>query len=143
MRLRFGLASVIWATIFMIAAQFVASTAFAHSGHSPDHLAVSQSLTPHGTHQTKSMSQPQVLEAENANLSVASSPSGDVPAPAQSGKCTGGCCGNGIGCCGAVIAASLNLLADLGARDSGILSAAHPNSGIDPEALRRPPRTIA
>jgi hypothetical protein len=134
---------MIWVAIFVIAAQFVASSAFAHSSHSHDHLAFSPSSAAHGTHQTKSMSQPQVLEAENANLSVASSLGGDVPAPTQSSKCTGGCCGNGIGCCGAVIAAPLNLLADLGARNSGILFAAYPNSGIDPEALRRPPRTIA
>jgi hypothetical protein len=143
MRLRHGLASLIWAAIFLIAAQFVAGSAFAHSGHSHDHLADSQSSAASAAHQGQAAPKLQVVEEENADLSVTSLEHGDPPASTRAGGCTGGCCGNGIGCCGAVIAASFNSLPNFRAQQASIPLANHCSSGIDPEALRRPPRTIA
>lgn len=142
MRLRHGLASLIWAAIFVIAAQFVASSAFAHAGHSRDHLGVSQSSTIHAGHKGKSISKLQAA-AEEAELSLTWSQRADEPAPTQTSGCTGGCCGNGIGCCGAAMAAVSNSLPDFRVQQAPILLNSHSNSGIDPEALRRPPRTLA
>jgi len=142
MRLRHGLASLIWAAIFVIAAQFVAGSAFAHAGHSRGHVGPSQSSMVHATHKGTSISKMQAA-AQEAELSLTSSPRADEPAPTQTGGCTGGCCGNGIGCCGAAIAAAGSSLPDFRVQQAPILLAFDSSSGIDPEALRRPPRTLA
>jgi hypothetical protein len=65
MRLRQGLASLIWAAIFVIAAQFVATSSFAHAGHSRDHVGSSRSSIVHATHTGTSISKLQVA-AEKA-----------------------------------------------------------------------------
>jgi hypothetical protein len=142
MRLRHGLASLIWAAIFVIAAQFGADSAFAHAGHSRNHVGASQSAMVHATHKGTSISKLQVT-AEKAELTVTSSPRADEPAPSQTGGCTGGCCGNGIGCCGAAIAAACSSLPDFRDPQAPIPLVSYSSSGIDPDALRRPPRTLA
>jgi hypothetical protein len=143
MRTSRGLASLIWAAVFVIAAQFVVDAAFAHPGHSHDASLSRPSAAHHEVDRSKLAPVPQVVQEQNENLSVTSLQGGDASAPAQSGGCTGGCCGKGIGCCGAVITAALHPLPDLRAKDARIPLIIQRSSGIHPEALRRPPRTIA
>jgi hypothetical protein len=143
MRLRQGLASLIWVAILVIAAQFAATSSFAHAGHSRDHVGPSPSSIVHALHTGTSISKRQAAAAEKAELTLTSSPRADNPAPAQTGGCTGGCCGNGIGCCGAAIAAVCSSLPDFRDPQAPIPLVSHSSSGIDPDALRRPPRTLA
>ena len=108
----------------------------------PDHVGSSRSSMVHATHTGTSISKRQVA-AEKAELTLTSSPRADEPAPTQNGGCTGGCCGNGIGCCGAAIAAACSSLPDFRDPQAPIPLVSHSSSGIDPDALRRPPRTLA
>jgi hypothetical protein len=138
------LAALIWAAIFSIAAQFVAGSASAHSGQSHDHTADSHFSSaaplPHDGNATE---QEQLIRSEKTELS-ASTPEGAVlPASPGSGGCIGGCCGNGIACCGAVLASCSNCLPDFRTQTEIVSLAFEYRSGIDPEPLRRPPRTLA
>jgi hypothetical protein len=59
------------------------------------------------------------------------------------GNCIGSCCGNGLGCCGAVMVSAQQTLPDF-AHQSAIAPLDFDyGTGIDPDALKRPPRTIA
>src|SRR5512132_2067030 len=107
MSLRHRLAALIWAAIFMIAAQVVASSASAHSGHSHDHSMPSHysSVTPL-PHDSDAINEAQLIRSEKAELSVSTSERVKLPASSKSGGCTGGCCGNGISCCGGAVLTS-------------------------------------
>jgi len=140
MRLGHGLASLIWTAILVIAVQFVVGSAFAHTGHSHHNPTASQSSV---AHQSDSISMLQGLQKGDANLSAALSDHDDRSVPTQSGGCTGGCCGNGIGCCGAMIGTVSRLLPDFRVRKAPTWLAFHRSSGADPASLRRPPRTLA
>lgn len=141
---RHRLAALIWAAIFTIAAQFVATSASAHSGHSHDHSAALHSSAvaplPHDGDVSKEV---QLVRSEKAELSVSAPEGVKLPSPPQSGGCIGGCCGNGISCCSAVLASCSNWLPDFGAQKEIASLAFEYRSGIDPEPLRRPPRTLA
>jgi hypothetical protein len=140
MRLGHGLASLIWTAVLVIAVQFIAGSAFAHTGHSHHHPTASQSSV---AHQSNSISMLQALQKDDANLSATPSNRDDRPVPTQSGGCAGGCCGNGIGCCGAMIETVSGSLPDFRVRTAPIWLAFHRGSGADPASLRRPPRTLA
>jgi hypothetical protein len=141
---RHGLAALIWAAIFLIAAQFVAGSALAHSGHSHGHSAASHSSSaappPHDGNAAK---EAQLIRSEKAELFVSAPERAKLPASPGSGGCIGGCCGNGIGCCGAVLASCPNCLPDAQAQKEIAPLAFEYRSGTDPEPLRRPPRTLA
>lgn len=143
---RHQLTALIWAAIFMIAAQFVASSASAHSGHSHDHSmpSHSSSVTPL-PHDSDAINEAQLIRSEKAEPSVSTSERVKLPAPSsKSGGCTGGCCGNGISCCGgAVLTSCSNCLPDFRTQTEIVSLAFEYRSGIDPEPLRRPPRTLA
>jgi hypothetical protein len=70
-----------------------------------------------------------------------------VPDPTEEsgyvGSCTGGCCGAGAGCCGAALIGSIAALPDIGSVLSGTTPVVDRRSGIDPDGLARPPRTLA
>lgn len=140
MNARHGLASLIWAAILVIAVQFVASSAWAHAGHSHDHAAATHAVAAHTDQKGKSISKAQTEQP--VELSATSSQRSD-PAPADTGGCTGGCCGNGIGCCGAAIAAAASSLPEFDVQQSPVPIASLMSAGIDPKALKRPPRTFA
>src|SRR5262245_21906076 len=113
--LRHRLAALISAAIVMIAAQLVAGSAWAHPGHSHDHAATATAQSPtvqpphHGMRATTE--QFQGFEAAGVSVVSVSAHGGDgVPVMPQSRGCTGGCCGNSVGCCGAVLASSSNSL---------------------------------
>src|SRR5262245_32704926 len=141
---RHRLAALIWAAIFLIAAQFIAGSASAHSGHSHDHSATSHFSSaaplPHDGNATE---QAQLVRSEKAELSVGAPNGAELPGSPQSGGCIGGCCGNGIACCGAVLASSSNSLPEFQTQTEIVPLAFEHRSGIDPEPLRRPPRTLA
>lgn len=140
MRVGHQLASLIWTAVVVIAVQFVVGSALAHTGHLHDHSM--HSPAPHAVHQEQLSSETPFTEASEVR-SLPYSEHAGLPASSQSGGCTGGCCGNGIGCCGAVIAVSLNSLPSLRTQDARIPDALARGSGIDPDALIRPPRTLA
>jgi hypothetical protein len=141
---RTRLATLVWAAIFVIAAQFVAGSASAHSGHPHDRTVASRSFTaaqlPHDGHATD---EAHSAGQEKTELSLSASESAKLPGSPQSGGCSGVCCGNGIGCCGAVLAACSNCLPDLRAQKEIVSLVFDRNSGIDPEPLARPPRILA
>jgi hypothetical protein len=141
---RHRLAALVWAAIFMVVAQFVAGSASAHSGHSHDHSAVSRSSPaaqlPHDGNAT---TEAQLRRSEKVEFSVSALERAGPPNSPQSGGCTGGCCGNGIGCCGAVLASCSNCLPDFRVQTKIVSLAFDRRSGIDPEPLGRPPRTLA
>lgn len=142
MPLRHRLAAAIWAAIFVIAAQFFAGSALAHVGHAHPHSAASHASAAELPDHAKAPGGQQVW-FEQADLSVSGQDGADMPVTPQSGGCVGGCCGNGIGCCGAVLAATTNpILKDSTQLQTIFLAFGH-HSGIDPEALARPPRTLA
>lgn len=134
------LAAMIWAAIFVIAAQFLAGSALAHAGHSHGNSTASSAaqLTDLGK-----ASIGQTARLEQADLSLITQDDTDMPVIPQPGRCTGGCCGNGIGCCGAVLAAASNSVPDDRPQQETVSLATDSHSGVDPEALARPPRTLA
>ncbi|TAK47295.1 MAG: hypothetical protein EPO23_12740 [Xanthobacteraceae bacterium] len=144
MALRHRLAALIWAAILVVAAQFIAGSAFAHSAHSghAHHQSAAVSSPSHTEHNFRSSAEAQPVQAEKSVESFIALGQTDQPA-APSGNCTGGCCGSGIGCCGAVLAGSLNALSSLGRAREIVSITFERGLGIDPEALARPPRILA
>jgi hypothetical protein len=142
MALRQRLAVLIWAAVLVIAAQFVAGSAWAHSGHSLHHSAAAHSAG-QLPHNGETASKAQHTASNTAEVSVSTVDRGEPPASPQSGGCTGGCCGHGVGCCGAVLAASSSSLSNFPAPLQIVSIGFEHGSGLDPEALARPPRTLA
>jgi len=143
MALRQRLAVLIWAAVFVIAAaQFAAGPAWAHSGHSHDHSATAHSAAQF-SHDSKTVAKAQHTASETVDVSVSTKDRGERPAQPQSGGCTGGCCGYGVGCCAAMLAASSSSLPNFPAHQQIVSTGFERGSGLDPEALARPPRTLA
>ena len=139
------LAAMIWAAIFVIAAQFFAGSALAHVGHSHGHSSAASSSAVQLSNQVSPPihSTAQVAWLEHDNLSLSTSEDADMPVVPQSRGCTGGCCGNGLGCCGAVLAVAPSPIPEKGPQRETVSHALNSEPGIDPEGLRRPPRTLA
>ena len=130
------------AAVFAVVMLFVPVAAQAHSGH--EHVSAA-----HATH---------VQNLDIAKQHVASTPEASSLKPALqelsvhvndgradqgAGKCVGGCCSSGLGCCGAVMVTAQQALPDV-----DIVSAVGPlvidySPGIDPDALKRPPKALA
>jgi hypothetical protein len=136
---------MIWATIFVIAAQFFAGSALAHAGHSHGHSTTAHSsavqLSDHAS--TSTFSTVQVAGFGRADRSLSAPEGPDMPVVPQSRGCTGGCCGNGLGCCGAVLAVAPSPMPEMGPQGDTVSHALNSESVIVPEGLRRPPRTLA
>lgn len=145
MLLKRRLAGMIWAAMFVIAAQFFAGSALAHAGHSHGHPPASHiSSVQNSDHVSPPILSPaQVAGVEQADVSLTAPEGAGTPVFPQSGACTGGCCGNGIGCCGAVLAVAPSPIPDERPEKETCSLALDRPSGIHPEALRRPPRTLA
>lgn len=144
MSLRLRLAALIWATIFVIATQFVAGSALAHSGHSHDPSMASHSSSESALpHYGNAAKKAQLIRSEKIELSGGAPEGTKIPASPESSGCTGGCCGNGISCCGAVLTSCSNCLPDFRTQTEIVPLAFEYCSGTDPEPLRRPPRTLA
>ena len=111
MALRHRIIGLIWAAVLVIAVQFVPSIVSAHSGHE-HHAAAAAGATHAGTvkqqaHQAaeRATNEAALTEPEQQDRKT-STPSG--------GACTGGCCGTGLGCCGAVLTDSTASLFHVG-----------------------------
>ena len=138
MALRHRIIGLIWAAVLVIAVQFVPSIVSAHSGH--EHHAAA-GATHAGTvkqqaHQAaeRATNEAALTEPEQQDRKT-STPSG--------GACTGGCCGTGLGCCGAVLTDSTASLFHVAGRGPLIEPILDQLGGIDPDTLARPPRPLA
>ncbi|HVG52524.1 MAG TPA: hypothetical protein VM867_12900 [Xanthobacteraceae bacterium] len=131
------LMGLIWTAVLVIAAQGWSGVAAAHTGHHAHHEAHTAAQTI-GKYAAPSGSEQLVVRTELRAPGAL-----DTPASAPEQGCIGGCCGIGIGCCGAALAGSPpTLLRPERAAEILPLIFERP-SGLDPEALARPPRPLA
>jgi hypothetical protein len=128
------------AVIVLIAIQFAPGIALAHSGHS--HERISNSSEPANAPEVDKAGVAQPGMRHDAELRNShQTPAGKTDG---AGMCVGGCCGSGTACCGAALNADpfSNLVPPLRSLRTRVLNA--PNqSGIDLQALRKPPRSFA
>lgn len=61
----------------------------------------------------------------------------------STGNCVSGCCGNGLGCCGAVMFTAQQALPDFAYDREVAPFDLDYGTGINPDALKRPPRILA
>jgi hypothetical protein len=132
------LATLLWAAAVLIAAQFLPSVAQAHAGHDHASPSVVAALSDHVADPAKS------AEAKRAAApaELASVDFSTIPA-APSSDCNGSCCGTGNACCGAILLFSSVSLPDVGAGQQPVGTASSAPPGIDPDALRKPPKSFA
>lgn len=138
MALKRQLLTLLWAAAVLIAAQFLPSVAQAHAGHDHASHSVAVAVPDRLVDADKS------AEAERAAAptELASVDSGTIPAAPSSG-CNGSCCGTGNACCGAILLFSSAALPDVGAGRQPVGTASSAPPGIDPDALRKPPKSFA
>jgi hypothetical protein len=136
------LAILIWAAMVLVAAQFVAGLASAHPGHAHGNPAVSHLSGAHAIYQSHAQKEAEPAVSKRAELSVVSLDEIELPVSAQTGGCTAGCCGHGIGCCGAALAPVSNSLPESSTRKQIFSFGYDRGSGVDPDALARPPRIL-
>jgi hypothetical protein len=142
MNLRLAISGAIWAAIIAIAVQLVPSPALAHAGHTHhagDVTTLHQSSDALAT----------IHKAAKRTANPVSQPAFLSSAPAVddsialTGACTGSCCGAGTGCCGVAMPGSIADIPRPGAATQLVALASHRRSGIDPDGLARPPRSLA
>lgn len=162
MALGHKLAGLIWAAIFVVAIQFVPDHAFAHSGHAHSLMAASSapstttpgiatpSIAEHQAQKARALHiqklhirESHAREFDAVGQTLAASDWPDTPMTSPSGGCTGGCCGTGMGCCGIALFDASTILPILKRVAENVPVTFTALSGLDPEALARPPRTIA
>ena len=148
---RYRLAGLIWAAILAAALQFAPTAARAHAGHYHHHAAVQQhdaashtsgdeqrpvAVLP-GTQEEKSATP--IKQPEFAAASTRQQADHDQV------NCVGGCCGAGLGCCCAssALAGAVHELPPFEAHAELITFGVRRLGGIDPEALARPPKSLA
>jgi hypothetical protein len=126
------------AVIVMIACLVASPAAYAHSGH--EHFASSVA----NTDVAPVMDAATPVEGQQAALAsvyLKAQASPAIPAP-KSKRCTGGCCTSSHACC------VVNLPVPSGATHVPAISAVRAflepplRDGLDPEALRKPPRSL-
>jgi hypothetical protein len=138
MALKRQLATLLWAATVLIAAQFLPSVAQAHGGHDHASQSVVAALSDHVVDPAKSAE----ANRTTAQAEVASVDFGTIPV-APSGGCNGSCCGTGNACCGAILLFSSVSLPDVGVGQQPVGTASSAPPGIDPDALRKPPKSFA
>jgi hypothetical protein len=143
MNLRRAISGAIWATILAIALQLVPVPALAHTGHT--HHAGDVSALAHHQHGAAVLHQKaasRVSQALSQPPSLSATPDG-YESFDNAAACTGGCCGAGAGCCGAALIGSIAELPDIGTAIRGPSRIVDRRSGVIPDGLARPPRTLA
>jgi hypothetical protein len=134
MMLRHKLAGLVWGAILVIAIQLAPNFAFAHSGHARHSNGVVSSAI------DSEASEPS--RKESVQIVTASSPYNE-PCSSAAG-CTGTCCcGTGMCCGGAVANASSPALPEARFLTEVGWPLFDRRSGIDPDALGRPPKILA
>jgi hypothetical protein len=132
-----------WASAALVAAVmlFAPAMAQAHSVH--EHAAMAHGS--HAQHQDilKQHANTAAEAAPQVSLQMMSTRMGDERDAQDTGNCLGSCCGNGLGCCGAIMFTAQQALPDV-ANDSAIAPLdVDYGTGVDPDSLKRPPRTLA
>ncbi len=140
MALRHRIIGLIWAAVLVIAVQFVPSVASAHSGH--EHPAAAAAGAAHAGTVKQQVHQVAERATNEAALAEPRQQNRETSIP-SGGACTGGCCGTGLGCCGAVLADSTASLFHVAGRVPLIEPISDQLGGIDPDTLARPPRPLA
>jgi hypothetical protein len=138
MALTHNLAGLISAAFVVLALQLVANPALAHAGHDHSVPATSSSASRLDHHQTSESAEQPAIEPDLAAVDHQ-----DQPTPAPSTGCTGGCCGVGMSCCGAVLPVSASGSPDLSGLAAVLATVCDQLAGIDPDALTRPPKSLA
>jgi hypothetical protein len=127
------LIGLIWTVTLLVAAQFIAASAFAHGAHAnhgplpaAERVSTSEGVaaTPH-------------LAAELASATD------KAPGSTTAGVCTGGCCGTGSGCGGAALFAEAQAPVPGDSLAIKVPATADHPPGREPDGLIRPPRLLA
>ncbi|HEY1364488.1 MAG TPA: hypothetical protein VGF60_19755 [Xanthobacteraceae bacterium] len=142
------LAGLIWAAILVVAVQAVPGTAFAHSGHAHHSsiaaaAAAAAAAAPAGPAGAAQAALRGVDRERSAHPALASAPPQDETSTAPTGGCSGGCCGGGVGCCGAVLVGPVPPLSLPRAGAEIFPLSFDERAGIQPDALARPPKILA
>jgi hypothetical protein len=136
------LAGLICAAILMIAIQFVANPASAHADHAHHAKAPASSVAIPDHHVCPAVDGTlQTAQRDTTSFAVSNPDHPDVAASSASG-CTGGCCGNGLGCCGAVLAPTPSALHVLETASEAMPLGVGRSSGLNPEILPEPPKAL-
>ena len=140
--------ALICAVTVLVIAQFLPSLAQAHSGH--EHASNSIGVTlaniadpaSHGVDPAGPAGPSNPEQAAPQTEFVSAFPDSIPNAPA--GACNGSCCGKGAACCGAVfLFPPAVTLPDVGIARQPVITASSAPTGIDPDALRKPPKSLA
>jgi hypothetical protein len=139
------LAALICAVTVLVTAQFLPSVAQAHSGH--DHASSSIAVTSSNVADPASRAvdpagptDPGRSEPQTEFVSASPDSIPTVPA----GACNGSCCGKGAACCGAVfLFPPAVALPDVDIARQPVVAASSVPPGVDPDALRKPPKSLA
>jgi hypothetical protein len=145
MHLRHRLAALIWAAAFVVAAQFVAGAALAHGEHSHQHHHHSPTVHASAGQVQQSGAVSSEIRLVQWQQSARTFAATILPehAACTPGGCIGNCCSAGIGCCGAALVGTFSPLPDVSRIKETTAVIFVRRSGIDPEALARPPRPLA
>jgi hypothetical protein len=142
MRLGLHIAGLASAAVLAAAMLFAPTAAQAHAGvhhghHNQAHhaAAVAHEAVAPATATAEAVSS---VRDQHVVASAHTSDSAD-----QTGKCTDGCCGSGLGCCGAAALASPASLPEIAHRGVPFSFRLVVRTGIDPDGLKRPPRSLA
>jgi hypothetical protein len=141
MALKRHLAAVIWAAVLVVAVQCAPGIALAHGGHN-------HAPAPHAVPSPSDEDVPQAGgdAAQNAapSMEIAAPDRRVDPATTPSGACNGSCCGKGTSCCGPALPPAGAAGPPLHCRAPPPFEGGGPmRSGIDPEALPKPPKSFA
>lgn len=138
MALKRWLMALIWAGMVLLGAQYSAGAAQAHAGAGHGTPGVAEL-----SRDVDAYSDAQEPRKYSALTEIASAAPSVNPASAPSSPCTNACCGTGSACCGGAVMFSSPALPD-GCRarpPAGSRWFSIP-LGTNPEALRKPPRSI-
>jgi hypothetical protein len=125
----------------------IAGEALAHAGHA--HHPAGAAVTQHASIEGPASAEEAAPVAEHFTaagpvvVSVASAASRMDAASGGCGGCAASCCGAGAGCCGAVLPAPSPASADLRTARRLPCPALDRRGGVDPDALRKPPKLLA
>ena len=144
MALKRTFAALIWGATVIVAAQFLPSIAQAHAGH--DHASYSVVAATGGATASSDQAIDSTELAEKKRevtpTEFTSVDSNTIPA-GSSGGCNGSCCGTGSACCGAILQFLSVSLPDVRAGRQPVGSGSSAPPGINPDALRKPPKSLA
>src|SRR5262245_2100391 len=139
MALKQKLAGLIFAAIVVVALQLVPNLAYAHAGHDHHGPAVTVPVPAASVQPTAN----ETRSAASARAELKAAASHHQPASAPAGTCVGGCCGTGMGCCGSILIVSEQVIPPVDDTADIVASVLNERPGLDPDALKRPPRILS